>query len=94
MVKALFEGKVIGESENTIIIEGNHYFPPADVKKEIFKDSDHQTTCPWKGQAHYYHIQGEDLKENAAWYYPEPKEAAKEIAGYIAFDKRYVEVKE
>lgn len=90
MAKALYEGKVIAESNNTILIEGNHYFPEKSIKKEFFLPSDHETMCPWKGLASYYNIEGEELSENAAWFYANPKEAAKEIKGYIAFDKRYV----
>lgn len=67
-------------------MEGNHYFPPDDVNNEYFEDSDYHTTCPWKGFASYYHIVVEGKRnENAAWYYPEPKEAAQRIKGYVAF---------
>ena len=63
-----------------------------DVRKNHLVDSDFHTTCPWKGEASYYHLKGKELKENAAWYYPEPKDDAREIRDYIAFDTRYVDV--
>lgn len=87
-VRAEWNGQVIAESDNTIVIEGNHYFPPDAVKPEALKESGHHTTCPWKGLASYYTVvvNGQENRE-AAWYYPQPKEAAKEIAGYIAFWK-------
>jgi uncharacterized protein (DUF427 family) len=94
MIRATYEGKEIAKSDKTIFLEGNHYFPKAAVEKSFLKESDHHTTCPWKGLAYYYHIQGDELSENAAWYYPEPKDAAKEITDYIAFDTRYVNVEE
>jgi len=86
MKKAIWNGKVIAESSNTIVVEGNHYFPPDSIRKEYFKKSDMHSTCPWKGLASYYDVVV-DGKENrnAAWYYPEPKDAAKNITGYVAF---------
>ena len=86
-MKALLNGKVIAKSNDTIVVEGNHYFPPESLQKEYFKDSETQYTCPWKGEARYYHllVDGKDLKDGA-WEYPNPKEAAQKIAGYIAFD--------
>jgi len=69
-------------------VEGNHYFPPADIKQEYMRDSDHTSICGWKGTAHYYSIDIEgELNADAAWYYPQPKSAAAEIAGYVAFWK-------
>lgn len=92
-MKAIWDNQIIAESEKTIEIEGNQYFPPDSIKKEYFLPSDRHSTCPWKGEASYYHVKvGEEVNENAAWYYPEPKDAAKEIKGYIAFWKG-VEVK-
>jgi uncharacterized protein (DUF427 family) len=86
MVKAKWRGKVLAESNETEVVEGNHYFPPNSVKKEFFKKSDHHTTCPWKGEASYYNIVVEsEVNENAAWYYPKPLVAAKNIKGYVAF---------
>ena len=85
-VKASWENQILAESNHTIVVEGNHYFPPESIKKEWFKTSATQTTCPWKGPASYYHIQvGEKVNQDAAWYYPEPKEAARSIKNYIAF---------
>ncbi len=84
--KAIWNGKVIAESSDTIVVEGNHYFPPDSIYKEYFKESHMHSTCQWKGEASYFDIVV-DGKENrnAAWYYPEPKEAAKNITGYVAF---------
>lgn len=90
MVKAVWQGVTVAESDRTIVVEGNHYFPPGDVRKEVLVNSDHQTTCPWKGKASYYHVQA-DGKQNrdAAWTYHDPKSAARElgIQDYIAFWK-------
>lgn len=85
-MKALWNNEVIAESNDTVIVEQNHYFPADAVKQEYLVPSDTQTFCPWKGTASYYHIQvkGKQNKD-AAWYYPTPKEAAKEIEGRIAF---------
>ena len=86
MAKASWGGKVIADSGATREIEGNQYFPPDAVKKEFLKPSGHTTVCPWKGIAHYYHVEVDGLKNaNAAWYYPEPKPAAAEIKNRIAF---------
>ncbi len=87
-MKAIWNDQVIAESDKTVIIEGNHYFPPESIKKEFFKDSSTHTTCPWKGQASYYSLKV-DGKENtdAAWYYPNTSELAKGIKGHIAFWK-------
>ena len=94
MAKAVWNGIVLAESDNTETVEGNHYFPPETVKMEHFKQSDHHTVCPWKGTASYYNVEaGGKVNENAAWYYPEPKKAADQIKGYVAFWKG-VEVKE
>ena len=86
MVKAIWNGKVLAESSDTEIVEGNHYFPIESINCEYFKESDHHTVCPWKGTASYYHVDVDgEVNQNAAWYYPEPKDAAKQIAGYVAF---------
>jgi uncharacterized protein (DUF427 family) len=85
-MKATWENTVVAESAETIVVEGNHYFPPDSIKKEHFLSSDTHSTCPWKGLASYYHVRvGEKSNPDAAWYYPEPKEAAKSIKGYVAF---------
>lgn len=92
-MKATWEDTIIAESDKTVVVEGNHYFPPDSVKREYFSPSDNHTTCPWKGIASYYHIRiGDRSNQDAAWYYPEPKDAAKQIKHYIAF-WRGVEVK-
>ncbi len=85
-MKAIWKGEVLAESENTINIEGNQYFPPESVKMDFFKKSDTHTFCPWKGTASYYTVvvEGEE-NQDAAWYYPEAKDAAKGIEGYVAF---------
>jgi len=94
-MKAVFNGTIIAESEQTQVVEGNHYFPPASLKMEYFLPSDRHTTCPWKGEASYYHIRvGNVEKQNAAWSYPQPKEAARQISGYVAFYTHLVQVVE
>lgn len=87
-MKATWNGQVIAESDDTIMIEHNQYFPPGSIKKEYFKPSSTHSTCPWKGVASYYTLEV-DGKENkdAAWYYPTAKDAAKNIEGRIAFWK-------
>jgi uncharacterized protein (DUF427 family) len=88
MAKAIWGGKVIAESNNTVVVEGNQYFPPDSVTQDVLKSSSHTSICPWKGTAHYYHLEVDGMKnENAAWYYPEPNPAAAEIKGRIAFWK-------
>ena len=88
MPKAIWKDKVIAESSATVLVEGNHYFPPQDVKQEYLVETDHRTQCPWKGEAHYYNlvVDGE-VNENAAWSYPQPKEKAVHITGHVAFWK-------
>ena len=87
-MKAIYKGVVIAESSETKVVEGNHYFPPAHVKKDFLRNSEYSTTCPWKGKAKYYHVEVEgDLSENSAWEYPKPKEKATHITGHIAFWK-------
>lgn len=94
-MKAIFNGQVIAESDHTEVVEGNHYFPPESVKKEYFKESPTHSTCPWKGKASYYSIEVDGKKsEDAAWYYSEPKEAAKNIEDHVAFYTNKVEVTE
>jgi uncharacterized protein (DUF427 family) len=86
MMKAIWNGAVLAESDQTIVVEGNHYFPPDAIRSEYFKNSGTHTTCPWKGVASYHSIVV-DGKTNpdAAWYYPAPKDPAKQIADYVAF---------
>jgi uncharacterized protein (DUF427 family) len=86
MAKAIWNGVVIAESEHTEIVEGNHYFPADTIKSEYFEASNYHTTCPWKGLASYYTVVVDGQKnENAAWYYPAPKDAAANIKGHVAF---------
>jgi uncharacterized protein (DUF427 family) len=88
MPRAIWNGVVIAESSKTVVVEGNHYFPPDAIKEEHFRPSETHSECGWKGTANYYSL-AVNGKENrdAAWYYPTPKEAAKQIAGHIAFWK-------
>jgi uncharacterized protein (DUF427 family) len=93
-MKAIWKGKVIAESNDTLVLENNHYFPLSSIKTEFFTDSDYQTVCPWKGTASYRNVVVDGVtNENASWYYPTPKDAAKEIKDYVAF-WRGVEVSE
>jgi uncharacterized protein (DUF427 family) len=87
-MKAVWNNAVIAESNNTVIVEGNHYFPPDAIKPEHFRPSETHTVCGWKGRASYYNVvvNGE-VNKDAAWYYPETKEAADNIRGYVAFWK-------
>lgn len=88
MVKAIWQGKTIAESNNTIVVEGNHYFPPADVNTEFLTTSDHTSYCPWKGTASYHHVLVNGLEAtNGAWFYPEVKPKAEEIKDHLAFWK-------
>ncbi len=91
MKKAIWNGEVLATSDKTIVVEGNHYFPESSLVKKYFTPSPTHTTCGWKGVASYYNLEvnGQQNKD-AAWFYPEPKEAAKNIAGYIAFWKGVV----
>lgn len=87
-MKAIWNGVVIAESEDTVIIENNHYFPEESIKKEYFKESDTHTSCAWKGVASYYSVQVDgETNDDAAWYYPETSELVKNIKGYVAFWK-------
>lgn len=93
-VRATWNGTVLAESDDTVVVEGNHYFPVADVRAELLEPTDTHTVCPWKGTASYSSVVVDGSRnEDAAWYYPEPKDAAKEIAGRVAF-WRGVEVTE
>jgi len=86
MARATWNGTVLADSEETVVVEGNHYFPPASVTEGVFQPSDKSTACPWKGTASYYDVVADgQVNEGAAWYYPEPKEAAKQITGHVAF---------
>lgn len=85
-MRAIYNDQVIAESDNTVVVEGNHYFPPDSVKKEFLTISNTHTTCPWKGVASYYHVVvNGKTAEDAVWYYPNPKTLAESIKGYVAF---------
>ena len=85
MARAVYNGVVLAESDHTERVEGNVYFPPDAINRDYFRESTLQTVCPWKGTASYYDIVVEDkVIKNAAWYYPAPKPAAKNIAGHVA----------
>ena len=86
MPKAIWNDTVLAESDETIVVEGNHYFPADSINRATFRESNKHTTCPWKGLASYYDIEvNGQVNREAAWYYPAPKDAAKKITGYIAF---------
>ena len=86
MPKAIWNGAVLAESQDTIVVEGNHYFPPESINREYFDVSNKHTRCYWKGKASYYDVVVDgDTNSDAAWYYPEPKQAAAEIKDYVAF---------
>ena len=93
-MKAIWKGAVLAESDETVLVEGNRYFPPESVRREYMRESATHTTCSWKGVASYYSIEvGADINQDAAWYYPEPKQAAAQIKDHVAF-WRGVEVAE
>jgi uncharacterized protein (DUF427 family) len=88
MVEARWNGAVIARSDDTVVVEGNHYFPPEAVDQAVLRPSATHSTCPWKGLASYWSLQvGGKENKDAAWYYPEPKQAAENIRGRIAFWK-------
>ena len=87
-MKAIWNGVTIAESDETVVVEGNHYFPLSSVRSEYLRESATQSTCHWKGEASYYDlVVGDAINRDAAWYYPSPKDAAKQIAGRVAFWK-------
>lgn len=87
-MKAIWNDTVLAESDDTVVVEGHHYFPPDAINEAYFEASDHRTRCPWKGQARYYDIVVDgNRNENAAWYYPQPKDAAQQIEDRVAFWK-------
>ncbi len=88
MAKAVWKDVVLAESDQTIVVEGNHYFPPNSVNMHYFTDSSTHTTCPWKGVASYYSLAVDgQINKDAAWFYETPKDAAQQISGYVAFWK-------
>lgn len=85
-MRATWNGVVLAESDATVVVEGNHYFPPESVNREYFQDSDTHTTCAWKGLASYHTVVvAGEKNSDAAWYYPDPKDAAAEIKDHVAF---------
>ncbi|WP_400191171.1 DUF427 domain-containing protein [Hymenobacter sp. B81] len=87
-MKAIWNNAVLAESDDTVVVENNHYFPADSLKREFFEDSIAGTTCPWKGRASYYSVRvGDELNKDAAWYYADPKPAAAHIRGRVAFWK-------
>ena len=85
-MKATWKGAVLAESDDTVVVEGNHYFPVDSIRREHFRESETHTVCPWKGTASYYDvIVNGEVNKDAAWYYPQPKDAAKEIKDRVAF---------
>ena len=87
-MKAIWNGATLAESDDTVVVEGNHYFPVKSIHREYFQNSSTHTICHWKGEASYYDLLvGGKLNKDAAWYYPDPSEAAKQIKDRIAFWK-------
>ena len=87
-MRAVWNGAIVAESDDTVVVEGNHYFPESSLKREHFLASDHHTTCSWKGEASYYSIVVDgEINRDAAWYYPHTKDAARQIEGRVAFWK-------
>ena len=85
-MKAIWNNQVIAESDVTVVVEGNHYFPPSSVNNEFLVESSTLTVCPWKGEAYYYDIIVDDnVNKDGAWYYPDPKTEAAEIKDHVAF---------
>ena len=85
-MKAIWNGQVVAQSDDTIVVEGNHYFPEDAISKEYFKNSATQSTCPWRGEASYYSLEVEGQSNvDAAWYYPKTSDLAKQIKGHVAF---------
>ena len=88
MPQAIWNGAVLADSDQTEVVEGNHYFPPDSIRREYFQGSEHHTVCPWKGTASYYDVVVEgNANPQAAWYYPDPKPEAANIKNYVAFWK-------
>ena len=90
-MRAVLDGVVIAESDNTVVVEGNHYFPAESLNRELLREAELTTVCGWKGTASYYDvIVAGATATNGAWYYPEPKDAAVEIRGHVAFGRPIV----
>lgn len=87
-MRAEWNGVVLADSEDTVVVEGNHYFPPGSLNKEYLRESSTRSHCPWKGEASYYDVvTGDETNPDAAWYYPDPSEAAEVIRDRVAFWK-------
>ena len=87
-MRAIWRDAVLAESDDTVVVEGNHYFPAGAIDRQYFRESATHSTCPWKGEASYYDVVvGDEVNRDAAWYYPTPKEAAANITGHVAFWK-------
>ena len=85
-MKAIWNGQVVAESDDTVEVEGNHYFPSKALKSEYYTKSDTKSVCPWKGEASYYNLKvNDEVNKDAAWYYPTPKEAGASLKGRVAF---------
>ncbi len=85
-MRSIWNGAVLAESDKTIVVEGNHYFPPDSVNREYLQVASTHTTCPWKGLASYYNVVVDgNVNQDAAWYYPDPKPAAAQIKDHVAF---------
>ena len=85
-MKAIWNKQVIAESDDTVVVEGNHYFPRASLRDEFIRDSEHNSFCPWKGTATYYHLDvNGETNANAVWYYAEPYAKANHIRDRVAF---------
>jgi uncharacterized protein (DUF427 family) len=85
-MKAIWNGATLAQSDATVVVEGNHYFPPESIDSAYFVDSETHSTCPWKGEASYRTVKvGDEVNADAAWYYPQPKDAAAEIRDHVAF---------
>lgn len=85
-MRAVWNGQVLAESDDTVVVEGNHYFPPESVNKEFFSETETHTVCPWKGLASYYTVTVDgQANPDAAWFYPEPKSEAEHVRGRVAF---------
>jgi uncharacterized protein (DUF427 family) len=89
MPRAVFNGTVLAEADQTIVVEGNHYFPPESLNRDHLQDSSSKTVCPWKGLASYHDVIVDGtIHPNAGWYYPHPSPLARRIRGHVAFDRR------
>ena len=87
-MRARWKNVVLADSDETVVVEGIHYFPPYSINRHYLKESDTHTTCPWKGQASYYHLEVDgEVNKDAAWTYPDPKEKAQHIKDFVAFWK-------